>query len=110
MFFAHFVFDALPGKREAAIAAMKQAMAETRGEAGCILYTFSADLEQPDRFHLAEIYESQEAFEDHVDAPYAAPFVDLMAECVRPAFMHAVAGPVSEAPFRKAGTPRPAAT
>jgi quinol monooxygenase YgiN len=108
MFFAHFVFDALPGKRQAAIEAMREAMAHTRAEPGCILYTFSADLDDPDRFHLAEVFASREAFEDHVDQPYSAPFVDLMEEYVRPAFMHAVTGEVGEAPFRRAGTPRTA--
>jgi quinol monooxygenase YgiN len=68
----HFVLD--PAKREAAIAAAREMQAETRKEAGCISYTFTADLEQPGGFRVFEEWESEAALRAHFQAPHMAKF------------------------------------
>ena len=63
-----------PQQREAAVAAAREMMAETRKEPGCLSYTFSADLEEPGRFLLFEEWESDEALRAHFASPHMARF------------------------------------
>jgi quinol monooxygenase YgiN len=67
-----------PEKREAAIGAAVEMMEETRKEAGCISYTFSADLSEPGDFRIFEEWESQEALDAHFKAPHMARFQGAM--------------------------------
>ena len=50
-------------------AAAREVMAATRREPGCISYTFSADLEEPGRFHVFEEWESEATLVEHLRAP-----------------------------------------
>src|SRR5262245_14929120 len=68
----HVVID--PKQREAAAAAAREMQGETRKEAGCISYTFSADLEAPGRFAIFEEWESDEALRAHFASPHMARF------------------------------------
>jgi quinol monooxygenase YgiN len=68
----HVALD--PERREAASTAAREMMQETRKEAGCISYTFSADLEQPGRFRIFEEWESEEALRAHFASPHMARF------------------------------------
>ena len=61
-------------KREQAIAAASVMMSETRKEAGCISYAFSADLEDPGSFRIFEEWESQDALDAHFATPHMATF------------------------------------
>ena len=61
-------------KREEAIAAASVMMSETRKEAGCISYTFSADLDNPGSFRIFEEWESQKALDAHFVTPHMATF------------------------------------
>ena len=63
-----------PAKRDEAVAAAVDVMRATRQEAGCIAYTFSADLEDPSRIHVFERWASQEALDSHFRAPHMAAF------------------------------------
>ena len=67
-----------PAKRDEAIAAANEMMAETRKEAGCVSYTFSADFSDPGLFHLFEEWES----EDHLKAHFVAPHMAVWQERV----------------------------
>ncbi len=67
-----FLID--PTKRDAAIAAASEMMAETHKEAGCHAYTFSADFSDMARIHLFERWESQSALEAHFTTPHMARF------------------------------------
>lgn len=55
---------------DAAIAMLE----ETRKEAGCISYTYSRALEEPDVMRIAEIWESQEALTAHSQSAHMAAF------------------------------------
>lgn len=68
----HVLLD--PEKREPAIAAAREMMAETRKEKGCVSYTFSADLEDPGRFRIFEEWESDDALKAHFASPHMARF------------------------------------
>ena len=68
----HVVLD--PNQREAAATAAREMMSETRKEAGCISYAFSADLDQPGRFLVFEEWESDEALRAHFGSPHMARF------------------------------------
>ena len=63
-----------PAKRADALAAAREMMRETRREAGCISYTFSADVEDDGAFHLFEEWESAEALAAHFQAPHMVRF------------------------------------
>lgn len=63
-----------PAKRDAAIAAVRELMRETRREGGCISYTLSADVEDDGLFHIFEEWESPEALGAHFKAPHMASF------------------------------------
>ncbi|WNK20178.1 putative quinol monooxygenase [Halomonas piscis] len=55
-----------PGKREAFLRAMlPNAEASVREEPGCHVFDVLEDQENPDLFHLYEIYESKEALAEH---------------------------------------------
>ncbi len=63
-----------PVHREAALAAAIAMQHATRAEAGCLAYSFSADLEDPGRLHVAEKWTSQEALDAHFAAPHKGEF------------------------------------
>jgi len=66
-------------QRDAAVAAAIQMMEATRREAGCISYTFSADLVEPGRFRIFEEWESPEALQSHFATPHMAAFQKAVA-------------------------------
>jgi quinol monooxygenase YgiN len=68
----HVALD--PAQHQSAVAAACEMMRETRREAGCISYNFSADLEEPGRFRIFEEWESDEALRAHFAAPHMARF------------------------------------
>ena len=68
-----------PEDRDAAVAAMAEMMAETAQEEGCVSYDFSADLTQPELFHLFEEWESEEHLKAHFVAPHMAVFQAAIA-------------------------------
>ena len=63
-----------PSRREAAEAAAREMMAETRKEAGCVSYAFSADLETPGRYRIFEEWENDAALRAHFASPHMARF------------------------------------
>ena len=63
-----------PAKRDVAIAAIRDLMAETRKEQGCVAYVMSGDFEDAGCIRLFEEWESQDALNAHVKAPHMAKF------------------------------------
>src|SRR4029450_9708154 len=59
-----------PAKRDVAIAAMRDLMAETRKEKGCVTYVMSGDFEDAGCIRLFEEWESQAAIDAHTQAPH----------------------------------------
>ncbi len=50
--------------------AAKTMMAETRKETGCIAYTYSRDLTEPDVFHVTEKWENRAVLAAHFETPH----------------------------------------
>ena len=63
-----------PAKTDAAVAAMKEMMTESRKEKGCGTYTFTRDLSEPGRFYIIEEWESDEALAVHFKTLHMAKF------------------------------------
>jgi quinol monooxygenase YgiN len=61
-------FEVEPEQREEFLASRHEAMRNSRSEAGCLEYTFSADPLDPARVMLFERWESQEALDAHLAA------------------------------------------
>jgi quinol monooxygenase YgiN len=68
-----------PARREDAVRAAVEVQEATRREAGCISYTFSADLAEPGLFRIFEEWESPEALAAHFGAPHMAKFQAAVA-------------------------------
>ena len=61
-------FEVDPSERDAFLAERHEMMRTSRGEDGCIEYTFAADPLEPDRVILFERWESQAALDAHLTA------------------------------------------
>lgn len=72
--------DLDPAKRDAFIAAASACMAATRAEEGNEAYAFSADVEDPGRFYVIELWASQEAMDAHLQTSHLAAFMASMGE------------------------------
>jgi quinol monooxygenase YgiN len=48
---------------------MREAVAATITEAGCLVYRFTADLTSPTLFYMSELWESEAALKAHLQAP-----------------------------------------
>ena len=67
-------FDVSPEDVPAAAELMRTMMNETIKEHGCERYVFSADLSNPNRFHLSEVWENQAALDGHFRSAHMAAF------------------------------------
>ncbi len=57
---------AAPGKREELITALQAALATAQGEAGTIYYMLHTDATDADALYMYELYESQDALNEHM--------------------------------------------
>lgn len=76
----HLTID--PAQRDAALAAIADAVAATRAEPGNVDYRFSADLADPDRINMVEIWEDQAAIDAHMTTEHLAAFMAAIGPCV----------------------------
>jgi quinol monooxygenase YgiN len=70
--------DLDPANRDQAIKTFTECMTATRAEEGCEHYSFSADVEDPGRFHVSEQWASQEAMDTHMATPHLAALMGAM--------------------------------
>jgi quinol monooxygenase YgiN len=70
--------DLDPSRRDAAIEVFTKAMGATREEPGCEGYTFSADLEDPGRFHVREQWADGAAVATHLGSANLAELMGAM--------------------------------
>jgi len=63
-----------PERRDAAVELARWMMTETAKESGCVAYRFYADLEDPDRIRVFELWESQAALGAHFETEHMAEF------------------------------------
>jgi quinol monooxygenase YgiN len=63
-----------PAKKSQATEAARALMAETRKEAGCISYGFTASIEDEGTFHIFEEWKTQADIDAHTQAPHMKAF------------------------------------
>lgn len=61
-----------PDKNEELAGLLRELAAASRGDAGCLSYTFARDLDDPNVFRSFETWESKEAAEAHMQTPHIA--------------------------------------
>jgi quinol monooxygenase YgiN len=59
-----------PERRADIAAALAKAAATIRGDAGCLSYSFSVDVEDPDRFLSVETWEDKASLDAHFTQPH----------------------------------------
>lgn len=77
------VIASLPGKsdkRAECVAALSKAAAASRNDPGCISYSFTVDLENPDRYVSVERWEDQASLDAHFTTPHVAELFTLAPE------------------------------
>jgi quinol monooxygenase YgiN len=66
---------AAPGRRDELVAAARTVAAATRSDQGCLAYTFSVDLSDPDRILGLEVWADQRALDAHMSHPHTESFL-----------------------------------
>lgn len=66
---------AAPGRRDELAAAARAVAAATRGDRGCLAYSFAADLEDPDRILSFEIWADRAALDEHMAHEHTRAFI-----------------------------------
>ena len=66
---------AAPGRRDELVAAARAVTAATQGDRGCLAYSFSAVLEDPDRIHSLEIWADRAALDEHMTHGHTREFL-----------------------------------
>lgn len=99
--------DVDPEQRDAALLAGKPHMQNTRSQAGCMDYVWSADALVPGRIYVFERWASQEALAAHLSGPYYLAMRDTMAaHGLRGADVSKYRIDLSEPVYDATGTPR----
>lgn len=71
-----------PDKRAQAEEAIAKLVPLTQAEDGCVQYTYSADLGEPDRINITEQWESEDAMTAHMGAEHFAEFMGSIGDCI----------------------------
>ena len=66
---------AAPGRRDELVAAARAVTAATRTDRGCLAYSFSADLEDPDRILSIEVWADRAALDAHMSHDHTEEFL-----------------------------------
>lgn len=80
------------GQSGPARAAFAETMAGSRQEPGCVEYSFTQDLADPDLIHVVELWESEAALGAHFQAPAFTTFMARAGELIDPVGMSALSG------------------
>ena len=70
--------DLDPANRDATIEVFTRCMTATRAEDGNEAYVFSADIEDPGRFHVREQWADQPSIDAHMASPHLAELMGAM--------------------------------
>lgn len=83
---------AKPGLRDSMAAASRAAMAGSQGEPGCNTYRYTVDLDDPDLFHIVEIWDDEASLMAHFGGKPFQDFMVAVADLMEPVGMSAFAG------------------
>src|SRR3954453_23779819 len=89
---ALFTIDVVPERREAFLAAMEKAMAESAREPGGASFMLLSDRDDPSRFTAVDVYTDKAGFDAHNQAPQTLWLIRALDGClagpVRGTFHH----------------------
>ena len=68
---------AAPGRRDELVAAAQAIASATRADDGCLAYSFSADVENPDRILSIEIWVDRAAMDEHMTHAHTEEFLRI---------------------------------
>lgn len=71
---------------------VNRTMLDSQQEPGCVLYQFTADLQSRGRFHLFELWESEQAHQTHLGGEAFKRFSAVLSQCGRVATFQAWQG------------------
>lgn len=80
------------GKRDDALAAIRATMKGSISEPGCIEYRFTSDIDDPDIFHVLEIWEDEPSLFAHFGGDAFKGFMAKAGDVVDPMGFHALKG------------------
>lgn len=66
---------ATPGRRQELVAAARAVTEATRGDRGCIAYSFAADLEDEDRILSIEVWADRASLDEHMTHRHTQDFL-----------------------------------
>jgi quinol monooxygenase YgiN len=98
MMFANVVFETRPEDRALFATTVREVMRHSREEAGCIVYSFTADLGHPDRFHITEIWTAPDRIEAHHETPHAVHAASVLGRISRIVSAHVFEGEMTAIP------------
>lgn len=84
-----------PEKRDVIAPALAKAAAASRGDAGCLSYSFTQDVEDPDRFISVETWEDKASLDAHFTQPHLAELFGILGD--------ALAGPADIKTYETSG-------
>ena len=80
------------GKREEALVAIRATVEGSNDEPGCIEYRFTSDIDDPDIFHVIEIWEDESSLFAHFGGDAFKGFMAKSGDLVDPIGFHALKG------------------
>ena len=84
-----------PERRADIVAALAKAAAASRGDAGCLSYVFTQDVEDPDRFISVETWEDKASLDAHFTQPHIGELFGVIGD--------ALAGPADIKTYETSG-------
>jgi quinol monooxygenase YgiN len=73
---------AAPGRRDELVAAAREIAGVTRGDRGCLAYSFAADVEDENRILSIEIWADQAALDEHMTHDHTQQFLRVAPSLV----------------------------
>tara|TARA_R110002072_G_scaffold72080_3_gene172576 strand:- start:360 stop:683 length:324 start_codon:yes stop_codon:yes gene_type:complete len=104
MIFVAMQIRARPDCADRLSAAMSDMMAASRQDAGCVTYTYSRALNDPDLFHLCEIWQDRPVMLAHIDQPHSVAFVTTLKATATFESVRAYEGDVAKTRIPEPGT------
>lgn len=72
-------FDMEPGQAKSLVPAMEKLTNASRGDAGCVMYSWNVAAENGCIVRLLEVWATEKDLEDHLELPHVGEFVEVFA-------------------------------
>jgi quinol monooxygenase YgiN len=75
-------FHARPGQETAVAEAMREGLAPTREEPGCLSIQHFRSIRDPRLFYIHSVWKDEAAFEIHANLPHTVRFIDRVEQLI----------------------------